>query len=168
MRYKSILATNSDELAKVTYDIIEYIFDIDLSTFVDEKKEDFLFEKNNICYIGEIKGVTSNIRSENISQLEVHYYSFLDRLQDEGIQKEIRKLLIMNYERNKNVSDRTEVHKIQIDLAIRNGTLIIDTLSLLRLYECILNGTVSKQQAIAYINTKTGLFNISELKQRAN
>lgn len=163
MKYKSILVNNSDELTKVIYEIIEYIFDIDLSTFADVKKEDFLFEKNNISYIGEIKGVTSNIRSEHISQLDVHYYSYLDRLQEEGIQKDIRKLLIMNYERNKNVINRTEVHQIQIDLAIRNSTLIIDSLSLLKLYEGILKGIISKQKAIDYLNTKTGLFNIDDL-----
>lgn len=163
MKYKSILVNNSDELTKVIYEIIEYIFDIDLSTFVDVKKEDFLFEKNNISYIGEIKGVTSNIRSEHISQLDVHYYSYLDKLQEEGIQKDIRKILVMNYERNKNVSDRTDVHQIQIDLAIRNSTLIIDTLNLLKLYEGILKGNISKQKAIDYVNTKTGLFNIGDL-----
>ena len=163
IKYKSILVNNSDELTKVIYEIIEYIFDIDLSTFVDVKKEDFLFEKNNISYIGEIKGVTSNIRSEHISQLDVHYYSYLDKLQEEGIQKDIRKILVMNYERNKNVSDRTDVHQIQIDLAIRNSTLIIDTLNLLKLYEGILKGNISKQKAIDYVNTKTGLFNISDL-----
>ena len=163
MKYKSILVNNANELTKVIYEIIEYIFDVDLSSFVDMKKEDFLFEKNNISYIGEIKGVTSNVRSEYISQLDVHYYAYQDRLQEEGIQKDIRKLLIINYERNKNVTERTAVHQIQIDLAIRNSTLIIDTLNLLKLYEGVLKGTISKQKTIDYVNLKTGLFNIEDL-----
>lgn len=165
MKYKSILVTNSDELTKVIYDILEYIFEINLSTFVDEKKEDFLFDKEGICYIGEIKGVTSNIKSEHISQLDVHYYALQDRLEEDGIQKKIKKILIMNYERNREISNRNEVHKTQIELASRNNTLIIDTLNLLQLYEKLLKGNISKQEAIDYINSKIGLFNVLEIEK---
>lgn len=165
MKYKSILVTNSDELTKVIYEILEYIFEINLSTFVDEKKEDFLFDKEGICYIGEIKGVTSNIKSEHISQLDVHYYALQDRLEEDEIQKKIKKILIMNYERNREISNRNEVHKTQIELAIRNNTLIIDTLNLLQLYEKLLKGNISKQEAIDYINSKIGLFNVLEIEK---
>lgn len=165
MKYKSILVTNSDELTKVIYEILEYIFEINLSTFVDEKKEDFLFDKEGICYIGEIKGVTSNIKSEHISQLDVHYYALQDRLEEDGIQKKIKKILIMNYERNREISNRNEVHKTQIELASRNNTLIIDTLNLLQLYEKLLKGNISKQEAIDYINSKIGLFNVLEIEK---
>lgn len=165
MKYKSILVTNSDELTKVIYEILEYIFEINLSTFVDEKKEDFLFDKEDICYIGEIKGVTSNIKSEHISQLDVHYYALQDRLEEDGIQKKIKKILIMNYERNREISNRNEVHKTQIELASRNNTLIIDTLNLLQLYEKLLKGNISKQEAIDYINSKIGLFNVLEIEK---
>lgn len=165
MKYKSILVTNSDELTKVIYEILGYIFEINLSTFVDEKKEDFLFDKEGICYIGEIKGVTSNIKSEHISQLDVHYYALQDRLEEDGIQKKIKKILIMNYERNKEISNRNEVHKTQIELASRNNTLIIDTLNLLQLYEKLLKENISKQEAIDYINSKIGLFNVLEIEK---
>ncbi len=165
MKYKSILVTNSDELTKVIYEILEYIFEINLSTFVDEKKEDFLFDKEGICYIGEIKGVTSNIKSEHISQLDVHYYALQDRLEEDEIQKKIKKILIMNYERNREISNRNEVHKTQIELASRNNTLIIDTLNLLQLYEKLLKGNISKQEAIDYINSKIGLFNVLEIEK---
>lgn len=165
MKYKSILVTNSDELTKVIYEILEYIFEINLSTFVDEKKEDFLFDKEGICYIGEIKGVTSNIKSEHISQLDVHYYALQDRLEEDGIQKKIKKILIMNYERNREISNRNEVHKTQIELASRNNTLIIDTLNLLQLYEKLLKENISKQEAIDYINSKIGLFNVLEIEK---
>lgn len=165
MKYKSILVTNSDELTKVIYEILEYIFEINLSTFVDEKKEDFLFDKEGICYIGEIKGVTSNIKSEHISQLDVHYYALQDRLEEDGIQKKIKKILIMNYERNREISNRNEVHKTQIELASRNNTLIIDTLNLSQLYEKLLKENISKQEAIDYINSKIGLFNVLEIEK---
>lgn len=166
MKYKSILVTNSDELTKVIYEILEYIFEINLSTFVDEKKEDFLFDKEDICYIGEIKGVTSNIKSAHISQLDVHYYALQDRLEEDGIQKKIKKILIMNYERNREISSRNEVHNAQIELASKNNTLIIDTLNLLQLYEKLLKGNISKQEAIDYINSKIGLFNVLEIEKK--
>lgn len=165
MKCKSILVTNSDELTKVIYEILEYIFEINLSTFVDEKKEDFLFDKEDICYIGEIKGVTSNIKSAHISQLDVHYYALQDRLEEDGIQKKIKKILIMNYERNREISSRNEVHNAQIELASKNNTLIIDTLNLLQLYEKLLKGNISKQEAIDYINSKIGLFNVLEIEK---
>ena len=62
-----------------------------MNAFIDEKKEDFLFDKEDICYIGKIKGVTSNIKSAHISQLDVHYYALQDQLEEDEIQKEIKK-----------------------------------------------------------------------------
>lgn len=67
LHYKSILYTNSDELVSVVFEIIEELFDISLKEFKDEKKEDFNFKKDGITYIGEIKGVTSNVKNEHIS-----------------------------------------------------------------------------------------------------
>ena len=43
-----------------------------LSTFVDEKKEDFIIKKENITFVGEIKGINSNVGYNNISQAERH------------------------------------------------------------------------------------------------
>lgn len=71
----------------------------------------------------------------------------------------------MNYERNREISNRNEVHKTQIELASRNNTLIIDTLNLLQLYEKLLKGNISKQKAIDYINSKIGLFNVLKIKK---
>lgn len=53
-------------------------------------KKIFLFDKDYICYILK-KGITSNIKSEHISQLYVHYYALQDQLEEDEIQKEIKK-----------------------------------------------------------------------------
>lgn len=157
LKYKSILCTNSDQLVDVVFEILEYIFDISLSDFNDEKKEDFLFKKNNITFLGEIKGVTTNVKYEHISQLEVHYSKYLDKLADEGATENIKKILIMDYERNKDVKERNEINQMQIDLATKNDTLIIDTENLLKVYEKILDGSLTKTKVVDYITNNSGL-----------
>ena len=44
------------------------------------KKEDFLIKLPSCTFIGEIKGVTSNVKYEHISQIELHYRGYLDLL----------------------------------------------------------------------------------------
>ena len=163
MRYKSILCNNSDALVEVVFEILEFIFDISLDEFNDEKQEDFLFKKDGITYIGEIKGVTSNIKYEHISQLEVHYSKYLDKLQEANTTEEIKKILIMNYERTKDISARDEINQMQIDLAIKNETLIIDTKTLLTLYERLLQGKITKDKVINYIKANSGIVNLDEI-----
>ena len=48
------------------FEIIEELFEISLKEFIDKKNEDFNFKKDGITYIGEIKGVTTNVKNEYI------------------------------------------------------------------------------------------------------
>lgn len=164
IHYKSILFNNSNALVDVVFEILEYIFDISLADFNDEKKEDFLFKKDNITYIGEIKGVTTNVKYEHISQLDVHYSKYLDKLQEAGITENIKKILIMNYERTKEVSSRDEINQMQIELAKKNETLIIDTKTLLILYERLLQGKITKDKVINYIKVNSGIVDLDKIK----
>ena len=154
-KFKSILYTQSDELVSVTFEILEKILDCDLSTFCDEKKEDFLIKKDGVTFIGEIKGVTSNIRSEHVSQLDVHYQSYIENL--EQTSENIIALLIMDHQRNKPLIDREPVHENQIKLAERNGSLIIETITLLKLFEYFLSGKINSEQCVELLRTKTGI-----------
>lgn len=166
MLYKSILITNGDRLVSVVTEILENIFEISLKNFVDNKREDFLFEKDGVTYIGEIKGVTTNVKHSNITQLSVHYSNYLDELQEKNIDVgEVRKLLIVNYERNKDISERDEVNEMQIKLAKKQEVLIIDTKSLLDLYELLLNGSISRENIIDYINNNFGLIDVKKIKR---
>jgi len=165
LRYKSILYTNSDELVEVVFEILEDLFDISLKEFKDEKKEDFNFKKDGITYIGEIKGVTSNVKNEHISQLDEHYSKYLDVLQEEGKTESIRKLLIINYERNRDVNERNEIHIMQDEMAKKRDTLILDTLSLLKIYELFLSKKSNKKTIIEYINNTLGIAKPTDIKK---
>jgi len=163
LKYKSILCTNSDQLVDVVFEILEYIFDVSLVEFNDENKEDFLFKKNNVTFLGEIKGVTSNVKYEHISQLEVHYSKYLDKLADEGLTENIKKILIIDYERNRDVKDRNDINQMQIDFAVKKDTLIIDTEKLLKVYEKILEGKLTKKSVVDYIINNNGLIDIDSI-----
>ena len=103
------------------------------------------------------------IKYEHISQLEVHYSKHLDDLQELNKTEQIKKILIMNYERTKDISLRDDINQMQIDLAIKNETLIIDTKSLLTLYERGLQGKVSNSTIVKYIVNNSGLIDINKI-----
>ena len=163
MRYKSILSTNGDELVEVVFDILEQIMDYDLSDFEDEKKEDFIIKLSEITFVGEIKGINSNIKSEHISQLEVHCQGYMDCLQEKSIEEEVKALLIINPFKTKPLSERSEVHETQIALAERYGSLIIPTDVLLRIYDGYLRGAIDNEKIIHVLKTKIGLLKIEDL-----
>lgn len=160
--YKSILYTNGDELVRIVFEILEQLLDCDLSDFVDEKREDFLIKKESCTLIGEIKGVTSNIKNEHISQVDVHYQGYMGRLQEENQSENVHQLLIMNPFRNKEPSQREPVHELQIALAERNGCLIIETITLLHIFEKFLTGSISSEQCIAVFSNRIGLLKESD------
>ena len=130
-RYKSILYTNGEQLVEVVFDILESFFSYSLSEFKDEKKEDFLIKLDSVTFIGEIKGITSNVKSEHVSQLDVHFQGYQDKLQENNCVENVKALLIINPFRNKRPIEREPIHEIQENLAKRNGSLIITTDNLL-------------------------------------
>ncbi|UTY39396.1 hypothetical protein NMU03_00760 [Allocoprobacillus halotolerans] len=144
MRYKSILYTSGDELVDVVFEILEQMLGCDLSGFNDVKKEDFNFEIDDKVFIGEIKGVTSNVKNANVSQLDIHVQNYID--EHEVDKENIVSLLIIDHQRNKPLSQREEVHNNAIELAIRNKSLIIETITLLRMFEKYLSGELNRKK----------------------
>lgn len=165
LKYKSILVTNGDELVSVVFDILEQILDCRLSDFKDNKKEDFLIKKDTLSFIGEIKGITSNVKSENVAQVERHYQAYMDELQEMGLSENVKQLLIINPFRTKDIAIRDEVHEIQINLAKRYGSLIITTEALLKIYEMFLNGETTTEKILSVLSTEIGLADINSFKQ---
>lgn len=157
--FKSILYTSGGELVKVVFEILATMLGCDLSEFNDEKKEDFLFEIDGFMFIGEIKGVNHNVKSENISQLDVHYQGYLEENEDIS-EDQIKALLIINHQRNKPLNARESVHEQQINLACRNGSLIIETITLLKLFEKYLSGTLTREKCIELLKANEGLLTI--------
>lgn len=158
-KYKSILYTNGEELVKVVLEILEEMLGCDFSNFKDVKREDFLTIVDGYTFIGEIKGVNHNVKSENIAQLERHYQSFLDDNPDADESK-ICALLIMDHQKNKPIQEREPVHEKQVDLARKYGSLIIDTYTLLKLFEKYLFGEKSRAECIDILQNNTGLLRI--------
>jgi len=157
MHYKSILFTNGDELVKVVFEILEKILVCDLSSFKDNKNEDFLIKKENVTFIGEIKGVTSNVKSEHVSQVDVHYQSYSDKLQEEGTTETVKQLLVINPFRTKELIQREEVHDKQIALAKRNDCLIITTEVLLFVFEKLLKGEITSEDIMKIFTDNVGI-----------
>ena len=161
-RYKTILFSNSDQLVEVVFDILEKMLDYDLSEFIDQKKEDFRIKKGNVVFIGEIKGINTNVKNENVSQLDYHYQSYLDEVGDELQQKDVHALLIINPLRNRRVEERDPVSEQQINLAKRNGSLIIETITLLKMFELFLNGKLTSEDCVKIFENNTGLLKIED------
>ena len=160
--YKKILYVNGDELGKVVFEILEEILEISLKEFIDEKREDFLIKKNDMTFVGEIKGVTSNVKNEHISQLLVHTAKYYDKLQEESTKENVKSLLIINSERTKEVSKRNTIHEYQIELAIKNNTLIIDTITLLSLYEEYLNEKITTENVTTLLKERVGVLSLKD------
>lgn len=155
--YKSILYTNGGELVEVVFSMLERMLSYDLSDFKDEKKEDFLIKKVNYTLIGEIKGVTSNIKNEHIAQIEYHFQNYLDKLIELGEIEDVHQILIINPFRNKPLIDRDPVNDTQIKLAKRNGCLIVETSTLLKMFEKYILGEIDTSTVEKLFTTKTGL-----------
>lgn len=157
-RYKSILYTSGDELVLVVFEILKEIFEWNLDSFKDVKEEDFNIEYDNKEYIGEIKGITSNVKNANVSQLDNHVQNYLDEHDiDSG---KIKSLLIINYQRSKALNNREKVNDKTVALAKRNGSLIIETFTLLKMFEKYLNNELSKADCLQLINSNIGLLKI--------
>ena len=159
-KLKSILYTNGQDLVDQVFLILQELIGCDLSQFIDQKKEDFYFEIGGRIFIGEIKGVTSNVRSEYISQLDVHFQSYMD--DHPGVKPEsIIALLIINHQRNKPIDLREPIHENQIQLATRNKSLIIETSTLLKLLEQYRAAKLSQEECIELFAKNTGLFELT-------
>ena len=154
-RYKSILYTTGDELVEIVLEILGQLLGYDFSQFEDKKNEDFLAEIGNDVFIGEIKGVNHNVKSENISQLDVHYQGYLDN--NDKQPENVHALLIMNHQKNKPVADREPIYERQINLAIRNGSLIIDTYMLLKLFEKFKQNEINQEECKSILKNNVGI-----------
>lgn len=159
-RYKSILYTNGEELVSVVFDILEKLLSCDLSSFTDEKNEDFLAEVDDKVFIGEIKGVSSNVKNEHITQVEVHYQRYCDLHEEEDIEDKVKAILIINPLRLKKPDERESVHERQIQLAERNGCLIIETSTLLKLFEDFVNEKVIAEDCRKMFFDNSGLLKL--------
>lgn len=152
-KYKSILYTQGEELVDVVKEIISEMLDVNLSGFIDKKIEDIRFEYNNNVFIGEIKGITDNVKSKNLSQLDNHFTAFVD--ENPNIDEEkIFKLLIINSQRKLPLDKRDSIDNKQIAQAEKKyKSLIIETKTLLKLFEDYKNQKINREEIIEKLKT---------------
>ena len=163
-RYKLILFTNGNQLVEVVFEILQCILECDLSNFVDEKREDFLIEKDKKIFIGEIKGVSTNVKNPHISQLDVHYQTYIEDMQDDNLIDSVHPILIINPLRTIELSKRDSIHEKQIKLACDRGSLIIETVTLLKIFELYQENKLSTEQIINVLSSKKGLLRIEDFE----
>lgn len=113
-------------------------------------------------FIGEIKGVTSNVKNEHVSQIDLHYSSYMDKLEEQDLHETVKQILIINPFRTKPLGERDPVHTAQIDLAIRNNCLIIETSTLLGIFEKFCGGEITTQKCKNVFASNSGLLRLEE------
>lgn len=162
-RLKSILYTTGDELVELIFEIFEEILDCDLSGFDDLMKEDLLIETEDAIFIGEIKGISSNVKSTNITQVDTHYHDYLETHLEINESK-LKALLIINHQKNKPLEEREPVMVQQINLAKRNNSLIVETHTLLKVLERYRNNKLTKEKIIDVLKKSEGLLTIKDFE----
>ncbi|MDR2099205.1 MAG: hypothetical protein LBP40_00060 [Campylobacteraceae bacterium] len=100
-RWKSILYEQGENLVIVVLKILEKLLNYDFLCRKDNFEEDFLIEKEDIIFIGEIKGVNTNVKGNHISQTLTHCDKYKDELENKGDNKEVKGLLVINHQRDK-------------------------------------------------------------------
>ena len=157
MFYKRVLFESGTPLVESVFKMLEKMLNCDLSDFVDNKREDFKIVLPEVTFIGEIKGINTNVKAENVSQLEVHCSEYSDQLDDEGRTENIKGILIINYQRSKPLKERESVSQKQINIAVRNGSLIVTSDVFLLLFERFMLGQITSDQIKQIFKEKTGL-----------
>ena len=155
--YKRVLFESGTPLVESVFKMLEKMLNYDLSSFVDNKQEDFKIILPDVTFIGEIKGINTNVKAENVSQLEVHCSEYSDQLDDEGRTENIKGILIINYQRTKPLDERDSVNQKQINIAIRNGSLIVTSDVFLLLFERFMLGQITTEQIKQIFIEKKGL-----------
>ncbi len=161
-RLKSILISNGDQLISVVFEILQNLFDYDLSSFVDERREDFVIDNGTVVFVGEVKGINTNVKYDNISQAERHGSRYRDDAAERGENPNVKVLLIINTLRKKALDERDKINDEQIEFARKRDVLIITTEVLLRLYEKFCSGLITKARISELFAMNSGAFELED------
>ena len=89
-------------------------------------------------------------------------------MDDEDESEKVKGLLIMSHERTRPITDRQAITEKQINIAKRNGLLIIDTIGLLKTYELYCNNEITRNEIVERISEEVGLYSINKLISNTN
>ncbi len=157
LEYKSILYSTGDKLVKIVLEILDELLDNDSSTFIDERREDFLIKKDDITFIGEIKGISQSVANKNVAQLDNHVQEYMDKLELEKKEENVKGVLIINHQRKIPLDKRQKIHENQLRIATRNGALIIETQTLLDLYDKFKKQEITKEECKRLFTEEVGI-----------
>ena len=163
--YKSILYKSGSELVDVVNIMLDDMVGYDYNSFVDINNEDFLIEKEAYVFIGEIKGINTNVKRANISQVNVHKDFYLDEHPD--CNKEVVPVAIINRLRDIPLKDREKVNDDVIKLAKLNNVLLIASEVFLKLYESFKMGLLDSEQILNIFTSKKGLLEYKDFTQES-
>lgn len=161
-KWKSVLYTTGEELVNVVCEMLKEIFSINVESFVDEHNEDYRFEYLGKTVIIEIKGVANNVKASYVSQLDHHVHVYLDEHDEKRLEDTVS-LLIINHQRNKPLEEREPVPEDHINLAERNGNLIIEIQDLFWMFEKYKMGELTDLDCWRSISTQKGILRIEQI-----
>lgn len=171
--YKLVLTETGDKLVSVVFEMLEMMLEIDLKSFIDEHEADFIFDCLNWTLVGEIKGVSSNVRRDNISQTVYHKDRYISDCQDKNLaidKTKILPILIINRERDIPINDRHNIDAELIEYARSNDVRVLDSQNLLKLFENFLLRNIAKEEVMQFIlnKGKGGLLLYDDFEEKTN
>ena len=126
--------------------------------FIDKKEEDFLFENNGNVFIGEIKGINSNINRSNVTQTATHKDLYMEIEGNEN--KKVYAIAIINRQRTRPLNERDKVTDDVINLAKMNNVLIIKIETLLQLFDNFRQNKITKDNVLNLFMSETGILEL--------
>ena len=157
--YKSVLYETGDNLVKVVTEMLGKLYNYDMTNFVDKKDEDFRITLEDKVFLGEIKGINTNVKKANVSQVLQHTSSF----EDDNKNLLVKGLLIINHQRDKTLEERENINSDIIKFATKNDVLIIPTIDLLKIFEKFLNNDITSKKVIEQFTNQSGLIDINKI-----
>lgn len=156
--YKSILYSTGDQLVDVVNHMLDEMVGYEFDKFVDKKEEDFCIEKEDCVFLGEIKGISSNVKRSNITQTAMHRDLYLEIEGNEH--KNVLAIAIINRQRNKPLKEREVVPEDIKKVAKLHDVLLITSETFLKIYEKFRNGELKAEDIKELLLNQKGLLEL--------
>lgn len=154
-KIKSILCSKDFELEGEVRRIIADFTGSD-GEFVDEKEEDFRFERGKTIFLVEIKGSLGGLKRQHVSKTYDHVQIELDNFEAQGKAGNVKGVLVFASQINVNPEMRDRFPDKQLSIAKRNEIVVLSTEALLKCYEAFLEGRLSSESFIDVLEKSSG------------
>lgn len=158
---KSVLYQTDKKLQKIAIKMLDEMLEYEDKEFIDEMEEDYRICKGENTFLIETKGLLRNVNGNDISKTDNHVQIYIDKLEEEErdqYKEKVKGIFIVANQRNRKIEERDKLPTRQIELAERDGILIIRTEQLLKLYEDFINKKIKAQEIIELFKTQIGEF----------